>query len=61
MVRLLKVEGEDEWNARKHGGPKRRVWRKFHIGIDEQTLEIRAVELTGSNTEDAPMLHHLLK
>jgi hypothetical protein len=27
----IKVEGEGEWNARKHGGPKRRVWRKIHI------------------------------
>ncbi|MGB3148878.1 MAG: IS5 family transposase [Paracoccaceae bacterium] len=56
----IKVEGEGEWNARKHGGPKRRVWRKIHIGIDEQTLEIRAVEVTGSNTGDAPMLPELL-
>jgi transposase len=56
----IKVEGEGEWNARKHGGPKRRVWRKIHIDIDEQTLEIRAVEITGSNTADAPMLPHLL-
>ena len=54
-----KVEGEGDWNARKHGGPKRRVWRKIHIGIDERTLEIRAVEITGSNTGDAPMLPHL--
>ncbi len=56
----IKVEGDGEWNARKHGGPKRRVWRKIHIGIDEQTLEIRAVEITSSNTGDAPMLPHLL-
>lgn len=28
----IKVEGEGEWNARKHGGPKRRVWRKVHLG-----------------------------
>ncbi len=56
----IKVEGEGEWNGRKHGGPKRRVWRKIHIGIDEQTLEVRAVEITGSNTGDAPMLPHLL-
>ena len=27
----IKVEGEGEWNARKHGGTKRRVWRKIHI------------------------------
>ena len=28
----IKVEGEGEGNARKHGGSKRRVWRKIHIG-----------------------------
>jgi hypothetical protein len=38
----IKVEGEGEWNARKHGGTKRRVWRKIHIGIDAKTREIRA-------------------
>ena len=32
----IKVEGEGEWHARKHGGPKRRVWRKIHLGIDEE-------------------------
>jgi hypothetical protein len=52
----IKVEGEGEWNARKHGGQKRRVWRKIHIGIDEQTLEVRAVEVTSSDVGDAPML-----
>ena len=45
----IKAEGEGEWNARKHGGPKRRIWRKIHIGIDEETLEVRAVEVTSSN------------
>jgi len=56
----IKVEGEGEWNARKHGGPKRRVWRKLHIGIDEKTLEIRAAEFTTSDVGDAPMLPELL-
>ena len=56
----IKVEGEGEWNARKHGGAKRRVWRKVHLGIDEQTLEIRAVEVTSSDVGDAPMLPELL-
>ena len=36
----IKAEGEGEWNARKHGGSKRRIWRKIRIGIDEKTLEI---------------------
>ncbi|UWS77820.1 IS5 family transposase [Phaeobacter sp. G2] len=56
----IKAEGEGEWNARKHGGPKRRIWRKIHIGIDEETLEVRAVEVTTSNIGDAPMLPELL-
>jgi hypothetical protein len=56
----IKVEDEGEWNARKHGGPKRRVWRKIHIGIDEQTLEIRAVEVTSSDIGDSPMMPELL-
>jgi hypothetical protein len=56
----IKVEGEGEWNARKHGGSKRRVWRKIHIGIDEKSLEIRAAEVTTSDVGDAPMLPELL-
>lgn len=56
----IKAEVEGEWNARKHGGPKRRIWRKIHIGIDEETLEARAVEVTGSNIGDAPILPDLL-
>ena len=56
----IKLEGEGEWNARKHGGTKRRVWRKIHIGIAEKTLEIRAAEFTTSEIGDAPMLPELL-
>jgi hypothetical protein len=44
----IKVEGEGEWHARKHGGPKRRVWRKIHLGIDEETLEIGSVTADGA-------------
>ena len=56
----IKVAGEGEWTARKHGGAKRRVWRKVHLGIDAQTLEIRAVEVTSRDVGDAPMLPELL-
>ena len=56
----IKVEGEGEWSARKHGGAKRRVWRKIHIGIDEQTLEIHAAEFTTSDVGDAPLLPEFL-
>jgi hypothetical protein len=56
----IKVEGEGEWNARKHGGTKRCVWCKIHIRMDEKTLEIRAAEFTISDVGDAPMLPELL-
>ena len=56
----IKAEGEGEWHTRKHGGSKRRQWRKIHLGVDEQTLEIRAIEITGSQIGDAPMLPDLL-
>lgn len=58
--RGIKVEGEGEWNARKHGGLKRRLWRKIHIGEDDQTLEMWVIEVTGSNVDDAPMLSDFL-
>jgi hypothetical protein len=41
MPNGIKVEGEGEGPARKHGGTKRRAWRKIRLGIDEQTPEIR--------------------
>ena len=57
---VIKVEGEGEWSARKHGGPKRRVWRKIHLKIDEETIEVGAVEVTSSDIAYAPMLPELL-
>ena len=57
----IKVEGGGQWNALKHGVPKRRVWRQIHLGIDEKTLEIRAVEVTNRNVGDAPMLTESLE
>lgn len=56
----IKAWGEGEWNTRKHGGPKRRIWRKIHIGIDQKTIEIRAIEMTSNSVGDAPMLPDLL-
>ena len=45
----------------KHGPSKPRQWRKVHLGIDADTLEIRAIEVTGSRVGDAPMLPELLR
>ena len=56
----IKVRGEGEWHARKHGGAKRRVWRKVHLAMDEGTLEVRAAQITTSDIGDASMLPDLL-
>jgi len=53
MPNGLKVEDEGAWHSRKHGASKRRVSRKIHLGIDEERLEIRAVEVTSGNVGDA--------
>lgn len=57
----IKAEGDGEWCAKKHGPSKPRQWRKVHLGIDAETLEIRAIEVTGAGVGDAPMLPELLE
>lgn len=56
----IKFLGEGEWKRKKHGAEYRRQWRKVHLGIDANTLEIRAIEVTDSSVGDAPMLPELL-
>ena len=55
----IKFLGEGEWKRKKHGPEYRRAWRKVHLGIDAQTLEIRAIEVTSDAIGDAPMLPEL--
>nr|WP_011997478.1 IS5-like element ISPa35 family transposase [Pseudomonas aeruginosa]CAO91762.1 transposase [Pseudomonas aeruginosa] len=56
----VKMLGEGEWKTKKHGSEYRRQWRKVHLGIDAETLEIRAIEVTDNRIGDAPMLPELL-
>ncbi len=56
----IKMMGEGEWQVKKHGADYRRQWHKLHLGIDAQTLEIRAMEVTDYRTGDATMLPELL-
>ncbi len=44
----------------KHRGNQRRSWRKLHLGVDEQTKEIVAIEMTASHVHDSLMLPPLL-
>jgi IS5 family transposase len=57
----IKAEGDGEWCAKKHGPSKPRQWCKVHLGVDAETLEIRAIEVTGAGVGDAPMLPELLE
>ena len=56
----IKMTGEGEWKTRKHGASCRRQWRKVHLGIDAETMEIRAIEVTTNEVGDAPVLPDLL-
>lgn len=57
----VKVYGEGEWKVRTHGSGKRRTWRKLHIGIDPETGEILAEEVTGNDQGDTEELPDLLE
>ena len=56
----VKILGKGKWKIRKHGANYRRQWRKVHLGVDAQTLEIRAIEVTDTAIGDAPMIPQLL-
>jgi hypothetical protein len=40
----LKLGGGGEWLVEKHGTPRRRSWRKLHIGVDAESGEMVAIE-----------------
>lgn len=56
----IKFLGKGEWKCKKHGPERRRQWRKLHIGIDTQTLRIRAITVTSNNVSDAAVIPDLL-
>jgi len=57
----LKVFGEGEWKARKHGTSKRRTWRKLHLAVNPDTHEIEAEVLTDNNSHDADQVEELVE
>jgi hypothetical protein len=56
----LKFHGPGEWTVEKHGTKTRKSWRKLHLGLDSETGEIVAVDLTDKETDDAGMTGPLL-
>jgi hypothetical protein len=57
----LRIYGVGEWRVWKHRVGRRRTWRKLHLGIDERTKEIVAVEITESRVHDCQQLPSLLE
>jgi hypothetical protein len=56
----VKLGGAGEWLVEKHGASRRRSWRKLHIGIDGDSGEIVAIELTKRDIDDGSRAGALL-
>jgi hypothetical protein len=56
----LRLCGPGEWLIEKHGTQRRRSWRKLHIGVDAETGQILASELTSSDVDDGAQVEPLL-
>ena len=56
----LQLCGPGEWLIEKHGTKRRRSWRKLHLGIDAETGQILASELTTSDVDDGSQVEPLL-
>jgi hypothetical protein len=52
----LKIYGEGEWLDQKRGIRSPRRWRKLHLGVDSDTQEIVAAELTPDDVGDVSEL-----
>jgi hypothetical protein len=57
----LKLRGAGEWFFEKRGTSKRRSWRKLHIGIDADSDQIVAFDLTEKDVDDASHVEPLLE
>jgi DDE family transposase len=56
----LKLGGPGEWLVEKHTAKVRRSWRKLQIGVDADTGQIIAAELTSKDVDDGSQVGPLL-
>ena len=56
----LKICGQGEWHAKKHGKKQRRRWRKLHLGVDAGGW-IHASKLTEDHEQDPSQVPDLLR
>ena len=55
----LKICGQGEWHAKKHGKKQRRHWRKLHLGVDQEGW-IHASAVTEDREQDPEQVPDLL-
>jgi hypothetical protein len=57
----VQVLGEGEWKRLKHGESRCQVWKKLHIALDADSLDIVALDVTDSVRLDGNYLPTLIK
>ena len=57
----LKLCGPGEWLVEKRATRTRRSWRKLHIGVDADTGQIIAADLTNKDADDGSQVGPLLE
>jgi len=56
----FKIHGQGEWNRKKHKQTDRADWVKMHIAIDNDSMEILAVEVTADDVQDPEVFTSLI-
>ena len=56
----LKIHGQGEWNRKKHSQKDRREWVKMHLAVDNDSMQILAVESTADDVHDCEVFNTLI-
>jgi len=56
----LKIHGQGEWNRKKHKQKDTTNWVKMHIAIDNESMQILAVEATANDVQDPEVFDNLI-
>lgn len=56
----LKIHGQGEWNRKNHSQKDRREWVKMHLAIDNESMQILAVESTADDVHDCEVFDTLI-
>ena len=56
----LKIHGQGEWNRKKHKQTDRREWVKMHLAVDNESMQILAVESTADDVHDCEVFDTLI-